>query len=121
MSCSSRIQQFPRNFLCWQAPGCIKIYSFKSMAGTYLLLPSEKHTIYSDHRQVADSPHPPPSRQGSQLMFVQKLSTKSSIYGGIEERGLNEIKKSFFNVYFNLMAVIGLPLDRMSVCSLVNR
>jgi len=23
MSCSHRIQQFPSNFLCWQAPGCI--------------------------------------------------------------------------------------------------
>ncbi len=31
MSCSCRIQQFPRNFLCWQAPGCFQIYSFKSM------------------------------------------------------------------------------------------
>ncbi len=31
MSCLHRIQQFPRNFLCWQAPGCIHMYSFKSM------------------------------------------------------------------------------------------
>jgi len=23
MSCLCRIWQFPRNFLCWQAPGCI--------------------------------------------------------------------------------------------------
>jgi hypothetical protein len=31
MSCPGTIQQFPRNFIHWQAPGCIKIYSFKSM------------------------------------------------------------------------------------------
>ncbi len=31
MSCSGRIHQFPRKFLCWQAPGCIQLYSFKSM------------------------------------------------------------------------------------------
>ncbi len=24
MSCLGRIHQFPRNFLCWQAPGCIQ-------------------------------------------------------------------------------------------------
>ncbi len=34
MSCSHRIQQFPRKFLCWQARGCIQIYSFKSMVRT---------------------------------------------------------------------------------------
>ncbi len=31
MSCVGRINQFPRNFLRWQAHGCIYIYSFKSM------------------------------------------------------------------------------------------
>jgi hypothetical protein len=31
MSCSRRIHKFLRNFLCWQVPGCIYIYSFKSM------------------------------------------------------------------------------------------
>jgi hypothetical protein len=31
MSCSGRIHQFPRNVLSWQAPGCIQLYSFKSM------------------------------------------------------------------------------------------
>ncbi len=31
MSCSGRKHQFPRNFLCWQAPGCIQVYSFKYM------------------------------------------------------------------------------------------
>ncbi len=35
MNCSCRIQQFPRNFLCWQAPGYIQVYSFKSMIQTY--------------------------------------------------------------------------------------
>jgi len=34
MSCLSRKHPFPRNFLCWQAPGCIYVYSFKSMACT---------------------------------------------------------------------------------------
>ncbi len=32
MSCLGRIHQFLRNYLCWQAPVCIKFYSFKSMA-----------------------------------------------------------------------------------------
>ncbi len=36
MSCSHRIQQFPRSSLCWQAPGCIQNYSFKSVR-LYLL------------------------------------------------------------------------------------
>ncbi len=31
MSCLGRKHQFPRNFLCRQAPGCIQVYSFKSM------------------------------------------------------------------------------------------
>ncbi len=35
MSYLCRIKQFPRNFLSWQAPGCIKIYSFKSMFSNY--------------------------------------------------------------------------------------
>ncbi len=39
MSCSSRINQFTRNFLCQQAPGCIQIYSFKSMVVTLKMLP----------------------------------------------------------------------------------
>jgi hypothetical protein len=34
MSCLRRIQQFPRNFLRRQAPGCIQIYSFKSLVPT---------------------------------------------------------------------------------------
>ncbi len=36
MSCSGRIHQFPRNFLRWQAPGCIQVYSFKSMVLTQI-------------------------------------------------------------------------------------
>ncbi len=44
MSCSGRINQFPRNFLRWQAPGCIKIYSFKSMVRTASLT---KHLVKS--------------------------------------------------------------------------
>ena len=34
ISCSRRIQQFPRNFQPWQAHGCIQVYSFKSMVST---------------------------------------------------------------------------------------
>ncbi len=53
MSCSHRIQQFPRNFLCWQAPGCIHIYSFKSMVSQYCTrLPTSdiiKIMTYSTH------------------------------------------------------------------------
>ena len=45
MSCLHRIQQFPRNFLCWQAPGCIQIYSFKSVQ-----LPSYKNVMKLEPR-----------------------------------------------------------------------
>ena len=31
ISCSGRINQIPRNFLCWQPPSCFKIYYLKSM------------------------------------------------------------------------------------------
>ncbi len=36
MSCLGRIHQFPRNFVCWQAPGCI-YYIFFQIYGAYLL------------------------------------------------------------------------------------
>ncbi len=42
MSCLGRINQFPRNFLCWQAAGCIQIYSFKSMVRILPLVLREK-------------------------------------------------------------------------------
>ncbi len=35
MSCSGRIHQFPRNFLCWEAPGCI------SMVCTFFIIHSK--------------------------------------------------------------------------------
>ncbi len=36
MSCSGRKHQLPRNFLTWQAPGCILVYSLKSMGMTQI-------------------------------------------------------------------------------------
>jgi hypothetical protein len=37
MSCSHRIQQFPRNFLCWQAPGWFsQIYEYNPQSQTRL-------------------------------------------------------------------------------------
>ncbi len=38
------IQQFPRNFLCWQALGCISIYSFKSMPSVFISLQKKQNS-----------------------------------------------------------------------------
>ncbi len=47
MSCLHRIQQFPRNFLSWQAPGCISLYSFKSMDKPQLTGQNSGRVFYS--------------------------------------------------------------------------
>ncbi len=50
MSCVSRKHQFPRNFLCWQAPGCI-VYSFKSMISSIEQLFFYICTYYRGHHR----------------------------------------------------------------------
>ncbi len=45
MSCLGRIHQFPRNFLRWQAPGCIQLYSFRSMVFTIKMISLTKELI----------------------------------------------------------------------------
>ncbi len=44
-----RIQQFPRNFLCWQDPGCIYLYSFKCMGSTRQRIMFCRGSQYSKH------------------------------------------------------------------------
>ncbi len=52
MSCLGRIHQFPRNFLHWQAPGCVQVYSFKSMFRILFCLPFQSCPLFAIARTL---------------------------------------------------------------------